>query len=460
MRTNWGTKKGAAVMTQKILGDPGPERRRRVRLLPIAVLMAVGMVVLVSAAMGAVFPPNPFDPDVANYAITVDENGANDVPGQKDVSLQGVNVDNLPTSINVMWDWDETSITGANTLDACSLIDTDGDLLANFALCLTLGGQPLVQQATTLYSCGDTRVDRCASQVAVIANPTSTCSFAVTTNTDPFLGNGKAGGADKPIDTRAKCTLRLADFPAGTGNEAALINTCSYPSAQPTSAPSDCVLIPRDAFIRVIKDAGDDTTAFDFSLNGGTTFQVRDDGTGVLLGIVGGTSNSLAEGTVPTGWVFNAAGTSCTGSTVTGGNGTLSSQTISGIKAAIGTTVTCTFKNIPALRDLTRPSTPTVVPQDSVDIGNFDTSGSKDGTLTIALYSASDCSGTALYTKTFANLASGGVKATDNSGAAIGGYTISSSGTTYYWGVSYTGDSRNAAFSDCDENVTATLTGS
>ena len=429
-------------------------------MLPVALLAAVSLVVLVSAAGGALFPTNPNDPDLANYAITVDENGANDVPGQKDLSLQGVNVDNLPTSINVMWDWDETSISGGNTLDACSLIDTDGDLNANMALCLTLGGQPLEEQATTLYTCGDTRVDRCTSQIAVVSSPTSSCGFEVLTNTDPFLGNGKSAGADKPRDTRAKCTLQLADFPAGTG-EATLINTCSYPSAQPTSAPSDCVLIPRDAFIRLVKDAGDDPTEFDFSLNGGTSFKLADDGTGVLLGIVGGTANTLSEGTVPTGWAFNAAGTSCANSTVTNGNGTLSGQTITGIKAAIGTTVTCTFKNVPALRVLTRPSTPTVIPQDSVTIGNFDTTGSKTGDLTIALYSTSDCTGTALYTKTFTDLASGGLKATDNTGVvANGGYTITASGTKYYWGVSYSGDTRNAPFADCNEDVTATLTSS
>ena len=102
-----------------------------------------------------------------------------------------------------------------------------------------------------------------------------------------------------------------------------------------------------------------------------------------------------------------------------------------------------------------------MIPQDSVTIGNFDTTGSKTGDLTIALYSTSDCTGTALYTKTFTDLASGGLKATDNTGVvANGGYTITASGTKYYWGVSYSGDTRNAAFADCNEDVTATLTSS
>jgi hypothetical protein len=54
-------------------------------------------------------------------------------------------------------------------------------------------------------------------------------------NTNPF--------GDDP-DTRTFCTVVLADVGAAT---AVLLNTCSYPSQQPNSNPSDCVLIPGKA---------------------------------------------------------------------------------------------------------------------------------------------------------------------------------------------------------------------
>jgi hypothetical protein len=333
-------------MSEKVLGPKGSERRRRRGLT--ALMLALGATLLfVVVAAAAVYPANPLDPDKSNYVITVDENGPNDVPGQKDLTLHGINDDGLPDSIAVLWDWDETSISGANTLDACSLIDTDGDLKANFAVCLTLGGSPLgTTKSTTIYSCGDDRVDRCSSPTTPLTGTLgSTCTFAVTSNTDPFPGPpARARGASYPSDTRAKCTIDLNDFGVNV-TEAVLINTCSYPSQQPNSDPSDCVLVPRDAFIRVIKDAGDvDDVAFSFSLNGGAAFDVYDDGTGELVGIVGGTSNSLAEGTVPSGWEFVTA--SCTGATGTNSsNGTRSGQTISGIRTTAGTTVTCTFQN-------------------------------------------------------------------------------------------------------------------
>ena len=70
-------------------------------------------------------------------------------------------------------------------------------------------------------------------------------------------------------DTVAVCHVDLADV--GGAPSSKLVNTCSYPSEQPNSDPSDCVLIPRDAFLKIIKDAGGETTDFNFSVSGGAT---------------------------------------------------------------------------------------------------------------------------------------------------------------------------------------------
>src|SRR5437867_8971114 len=72
------------------------------------------------------------------YQCANDAQGANDVPGQKDLTRMCVAPGSGPYELYTRWNWDITSISGAgNTADACSLYDTDGDGLANLAVCVT-----------------------------------------------------------------------------------------------------------------------------------------------------------------------------------------------------------------------------------------------------------------------------------------------------------------------------------
>jgi hypothetical protein len=436
-------------MTQRILGEPGPKRKRRTRLLPLLMLFAAILLIGASQASGAFGTATP------------DEDGANDVPGQKDLTSQNLDDSGLPDSIRTQWNWDELSTSGNNTLDACSLLDSDDDGFANFAVCATTKGTATnpITTTTTVYSCGDTRVDRCSSQLAVITTATSACTSAVS-DTDPFAGPpAKLRGANYPNDLQATCDIDLDDFGV-TVTDLDLINTCSYPSQQPNSDPSDCVLIPRDAFLLIIKDAGDDPQAFDFTVSGGGSFsgQVSDDGVGETVAIVSNTATTVTEGATPTGWNFGSA--SCTGSTITGGNGTPSGQSVTGVKAAIGETVTCTFVNTLALVDPDLSTSPSVVPQDSATIA-IDESGDGTGDLIFELYDNDTCTGTALYSQTFTDIGADATKTTTNSGdpAVSSGYTITAS-DIYYWKVRYEGDNRNnPATSDCVENIDVTLTG-
>src|SRR5947207_2005695 len=102
----------------------------------------------------------------------------------------------------------------------------------------------------------------------------SQAGAALSLANPPAFGfvNDENGADDQPgqKDPQAICHVDLADVGgAGTAN---LVNTCSYPSQQPTSAPSDCVLIPRDAFLRVTKVAPSGTTqAFGFKVWSGAT---------------------------------------------------------------------------------------------------------------------------------------------------------------------------------------------
>lgn len=226
-------------MTHRVLGTPGTKKRRRLALFaPLALLAIVSVVLIAAAAAPAI------NTTAADYSIIADQDGRNDEPGQKDLTLQGTDTGDLPTEINVLWNWDETSVGGGNSLDGCALFDSDGDGNANFAFCGIVGNvsnqnKTLVLKDTVLYTCGDTRNDRCSSQIAVVVAPQrsadTTCQVELNSNTNPFTPN-----PDNP-DTRIFCTVVLQDVGA---TNAVLLNTCSYPSQQPNSDPSDCVIVP------------------------------------------------------------------------------------------------------------------------------------------------------------------------------------------------------------------------
>lgn len=316
-------------------GRPGGRRGRIGMIVSAAILVMVALVVSQAGAFTNATPPS----FTAN--IVVDENGADDVPGQKDLSLQSVGT-NGPGDLWTMWQWDVTGLSGGNTGDACSLFDTDSDGKVNFAVCVTISSSPAVEAATRVYMCGDGKVDRCTSTYTLVAGPIGTECETNTNASDPFHNGQK--------DTQAICHIDLDDV-GGLGT-AQLVNTCSYPSQEPTSAPSDCVLIPRDAFLKIVKDADPDAGSFPFNMgitDAGAPFPLvftaQGDDESTLMAIRSDKSYKITE-TVPANW--NVDGTpSCTGTSGTGSsNGTFSSpSTITGINASPDNVVTCTFKN-------------------------------------------------------------------------------------------------------------------
>jgi hypothetical protein len=265
----------------------------------------------------------------AAFTFTSDEGGADDQPGQKDLTRHGVDGSNLPVSLDVTWNWDTTGFSGQNTGDACSLFDNDDNGFVDFAVCVTINQDPAVQAATSprLFTCGDDKVDRCTQPLAQIPNPTSTCTVAITA-TQPF-----AAGESTPNDTTATCTIFLADV---GGTNARLVNTCSYPSDNPNSDPSDCVLVIRDGFIRIVKNASpnDATAQFNFFLDSGATpvFTSNGSGTSSIIPVTTSVTHSLTE-TAPTGWTQTSA--TCS-----------DGSPINAIAVAEDETVVCTFNNL------------------------------------------------------------------------------------------------------------------
>ena len=203
----------------------------------------------------------------------VDDAGPDDKPGQKDLNTMTLDRGGLPNSLAVQWTWDNTGWPGANTGDACMLYDADGDGNANFSLCVTVTSSPAAYQVTRLYSCGDSRRDRCSQPVIPVSTFESVCSAEVVERIDPFQASPSHtlqtcfGAECNTADTQATCTVKMSDV--GT-TSAVLLNVCSYASQQPNSAPADCILRPRTGFltIRKIIDPGD-TQAFTFNLGEG-----------------------------------------------------------------------------------------------------------------------------------------------------------------------------------------------
>src|SRR5688572_2778757 len=82
--------------------------------------------------------PGLTSPSMFAFQTTIDDSGADDEPGQKDLNSMAVDFRSPGSEFfDVVWQWDNTATTGNNTRDAGALFDTDGDGLANYSLYIT-----------------------------------------------------------------------------------------------------------------------------------------------------------------------------------------------------------------------------------------------------------------------------------------------------------------------------------
>ncbi len=210
----------------------------------------------------------------AAQSCTNDTAGANDVPNQKDLTKLCVDYSGTPTTVQTTWNWDELGTSGANTMDACNLFDTDGDGFVNYAVCVTTSGNPATFDALTTYSCSNKSIDTCSAPNSTVSSGTTSCGIAQSSD-DPFPADDSY-----PTDTQGSCTVQLSTV---GGSSAKLIDVCSYPSSSPTSDPSDCVIArPNAAKLEVVKSLvpNTDSGRFDLKIDG-TTYatNVGDGGT-------------------------------------------------------------------------------------------------------------------------------------------------------------------------------------
>src|SRR5919198_2789830 len=206
-----------------------------------------------------------------------DGQGPDDVPGQKDLNKScepGPTCSSSSMTLSLLWQFDDTSWSGGNTGDACALIDTNRDGLADRAVCVTIFGNAQMagkcSNNQTLgctkdqncpaggrcalptknpgvpgcYGCASTASTNCVSAMPVAC--TSVCSVSIGVGADPFngfathVGNKCSGSNCLTNDAVVSCCLTSSDI--GAAGE--LIDVCSYPSQSPNSSPSDCVITP------------------------------------------------------------------------------------------------------------------------------------------------------------------------------------------------------------------------
>jgi len=195
-----------------------------------------------------------------------DLQGANDEPGQKDLTRYCADPGSGdPYEVHTLWNWDLVTLPGGNTGDGCILFDTDADFNVNLAVCVTIrdGGQPATLGSIRLFTCADTQPDRCTDAQAVGiyscsggTNPGAACStesdchdggycqpsgknttcHVSQQDTDPF-----PTGDSYPRDTQAVCSIDINDFEGVT--TARIVDVCSYPAQVPNSDPSDCITV-------------------------------------------------------------------------------------------------------------------------------------------------------------------------------------------------------------------------
>ncbi|HSE09778.1 MAG TPA: LPXTG cell wall anchor domain-containing protein [Nocardioidaceae bacterium] len=284
---------------------------------------AVGQVAAIAAFTAGDLETAGYDP--------ADEQGANDEPGQKDLTKLWAW---SPSGgiLKIGWNWDETGWSGSNTGDACALFDIDQDTSADYAVCVTVEGDPATQLepgSPRVYECttqGTNSVTNCLG-AELRAGTSTTCEVAQTA-TNPFVAGG--------VDTSALCTIDLDDV--GGSSSTVLTNICTYPSQQPTSDDSDCVLAPRDAKLTVVKVATPADTSqlftFDLTTKGVVQqFAKLPAGGSYSAGVSSADDANLAlKEDVPDGWRLESA---------TCDNG----QSPGKLDLASGEHVTCTFTN-------------------------------------------------------------------------------------------------------------------
>jgi hypothetical protein len=311
-------------------------------------------------------PIYTFSSEFAQYQFldfVKDDAGANDTPAQSDLNAF-TRADNVSGKIAVKWVWDDVnSWTGTgSTGDACALFDTTpanankGKGFANFAVCVRITNTNqdpnLISQlappaSPLLYSCGDTKADRCASSTKLLQSTGIVCEV------EKQAGEAYFATGDDGADVVAACSIPLSIF--GQNVSANLLNVCSFPSGSPNSNPFDCVVTPGAGFIVIKKATTPQNSGETFSFTitpapaGGGSQSLKDSSsndeqTALIAALPGTKAYSVAETTIPANWSLNTA-TCAFDRAGSPSTGTKIGSKVDSVSVESGETTICTFTN-------------------------------------------------------------------------------------------------------------------
>ncbi len=353
----------------------------------------------------------------SNYAggIQVDVHGANDVPGQVDMTQMGR--DTADSSVyRIFWSWDSISAWTRNeTGDACALFNDTTNANIDFVVCArvsNLNADPndvrilelAAGKPVYLFNCSDKKNDRCTNPylVAYTAGEVTAgqigtlASGNLITETDPFgpafpNGPGEAYPHDTTID------VRIPNNKVPTGST--LVNVCSYPSAGNggNNNPFDCIVTPGVQYgtlvvtKTVVNDNGGSTgvTGFSFKVNNGTSTTFTAVGSSTTQG-----SNSAQ---VPVG-TYSVVEDAVTGYDTTYTNSKNTNLNCTSLAVTAGATTTCNITNDDTIASLTIATTMKWTLNDSTALTGHRTGGTA-ATATFSRYNTVGCTGTPLVTE-------------------------------------------------------------
>ncbi len=331
------------------------------KLLPVLLAALVATLAMLAGA-GTASAAIP-----SNFFTITDQQGVNDVNADQNDLTQMGRDDTDAAFYKLFWSWDSTSLwTGTGqTGDACALFDNDGDGNVNNAVCARIenpNANPALAKLTAdspfLFSCEDSKNDRCAQPAPLLAVGITTGTIGsqgtdpsgnLITDTDPFA----PAGSDSPNDVTLQVNIPKLLLTGGV-----LVNVCSYPSAGNggNNNPFDCIVNPGGGFLVIVKDAGTDTTtSFPFAVspvpNGtGASYTIVGSGrTNPVSLIVGNATETVTE-TVPAGWKLASASCTLSGNPI--GTFNAATNSVSGISIGSGLETRCTFVNVKDVRAL------------------------------------------------------------------------------------------------------------
>jgi hypothetical protein len=140
------------------------------------------------------------------------------------------------------FDFNVTGLAGANTADACWLVDSNQSGSVDRALCFSMSGNPLTLQQTRFFTCNDTSAVTCGAATEVPSGALCAVNAALAAGQHLLTCGGDT------TDTAVECSVPMTNL-GWTSGIIVLLRGCTFNSAQPNSNPADCIVDGASPFI-------------------------------------------------------------------------------------------------------------------------------------------------------------------------------------------------------------------